>query len=184
MNGAFHAFADIGKLARIVPVEEIEASGFNLNISRYVIPPLQDDLPTVVTATSRLRTALDYADALRPFGLCWYEEPGDPLDYQLQATLAEYYPLPLATGENLFSLIDARNLIRYGGLRPDREFVPAAGAGVRGAGQSRLLSAQSLGRGPHSHVLGQPKGQAGGIPLPGPLLQSVPCIRGDADGRP
>ena len=68
-----------------------------------------------------LRTALDYADALRPFGLRWYEEPGDPLDYMLQAALAEYYPLPLATGENLFSLIDARNLIRYGGLRPDRD---------------------------------------------------------------
>ena len=29
-------FADIDKLARVVPVEEIEANGFNLNISRYV----------------------------------------------------------------------------------------------------------------------------------------------------
>lgn len=32
----FRAFADAEKLARVVPVDEIEAHGFNLNISRYV----------------------------------------------------------------------------------------------------------------------------------------------------
>ena len=36
LAAAFHGFADIEKLARVVPVEEIEANGFNLNISRYV----------------------------------------------------------------------------------------------------------------------------------------------------
>ena len=29
----------------------------------------------------------------------------------------------IATGENLFSLQDARNLIRYGGMRPDRDYI-------------------------------------------------------------
>ncbi|MCC6828938.1 MAG: mandelate racemase, partial [Acetobacteraceae bacterium] len=33
------------------------------------------------------------------------------------------YPAPMATGENLFSHQDARNLIRYGGMRPDRDFL-------------------------------------------------------------
>jgi type I restriction enzyme M protein len=33
---AVHGFADIEKLTRVVPVEEIAANGFNLNISRYV----------------------------------------------------------------------------------------------------------------------------------------------------
>ena len=32
-------------------------------------------------------------------------------------------PGALATGENLFSAIDGRNLLRYGGLRPDRDWV-------------------------------------------------------------
>ena len=50
-------------------------------------------------------------------------EVGDPLDFQLQAALAEYYPGPMATGENLFSHQDARNLIRYGGMRPDRDWL-------------------------------------------------------------
>jgi len=66
-------------------------------------------------------TALAYADALAPYGLRWYEEAGDPLDYALQARLGERYPHPTATGENLFSMQDARNLIRYGGMRPGRD---------------------------------------------------------------
>ena len=68
-----------------------------------------------------LPTALAYAEALEPYNLRWYEEPGDPLDYELQARLGEVYPHTLATGENLFSMQDARNLIRYGGMRPDRD---------------------------------------------------------------
>ena len=70
-----------------------------------------------------LETAIAYAKMLRPYDLFWYEEPGDPLDYQLQAALAEFYPAPMATGENLFSHQDARNLIRHAGLRPDRDWL-------------------------------------------------------------
>jgi L-alanine-DL-glutamate epimerase-like enolase superfamily enzyme len=80
-----------------------------------------------------LHTALVYAAALQPFGLRWYEEPLDPLDYATHATLAEHYAPPLATGENLFSMQDARNLIRHGGLRPDRDvlqFDPALAYGL------------------------------------------------------
>lgn len=70
-----------------------------------------------------LETALAYARALSQYPLFWYEEPGDPLDYELNAQVAQSYPGPLATGENLFSLQDARNLIRYGGMRPDRDWL-------------------------------------------------------------
>ena len=70
-----------------------------------------------------LKQALAYAEALEPYDLFWYEEPGDPLDYLLNAALAGSTSLPLATGENLFSTIDATNLIRYGGMRPDKDFL-------------------------------------------------------------
>ena len=70
-----------------------------------------------------LDTALEYARALDPYNLFWYEEVGDPLDYRLNATLSEHYANPIATGENLFSLQDARNLVRYGGMRPDRDYI-------------------------------------------------------------
>lgn len=68
-------------------------------------------------------TAVAYAKALKPYGLFWYEEAGDPLDYAIQAELAEHYEGAMATGENLFSHQDARNLLRYGGMRPDRDFL-------------------------------------------------------------
>jgi len=70
-----------------------------------------------------LATAVDYAKALAQYDLFWYEEAGDPLDFELQAALAEHYPNSMATGENLFSMQDARNLIRYGGMRPDRDWL-------------------------------------------------------------
>jgi L-alanine-DL-glutamate epimerase-like enolase superfamily enzyme len=70
-----------------------------------------------------LPTAIAYAKALSGYNLFWYEEAGDPLDYALQAALAPHYAPPMATGENLFSMQDARNLIRYGGMRPDRDWL-------------------------------------------------------------
>src|SRR4051795_375660 len=70
-----------------------------------------------------LETGIAYAKMLREYPLFWYEEVGDPLDYALQAALSEFYPGPMATGENLFSHQDARNLLRYGGMRPDRDFL-------------------------------------------------------------
>ena len=62
--------------------------------------------------------ALDYARALAPFKLRWYEEPCDPLDFASLAEIARAYPEPLSTGENLFSTQDVENLVRFGGLRP------------------------------------------------------------------
>jgi L-alanine-DL-glutamate epimerase-like enolase superfamily enzyme len=101
--------------------------------------PLADDLKRIeavlamlpkgcslaVDANGRfdLKIAIDYAKALSAYDLFWYEEPGDPLDFELQAKLAEHYAKPMATGENLFSMQDARNLIRYGGMRRDRDWL-------------------------------------------------------------
>ena len=106
-------------LARIEAALEVVGGGQNL----------------AVDANGRfdLETAIAYAQALEPYGLFWYEEPGDPLDYALQAELARHYAHPMATGENLFSHQDARNLLRHGGLRPDRDwlqFDPALSYGL------------------------------------------------------
>ena len=46
-----------------------------------------------------LETAVAYTEALAPYGLHWYEEAGDPLDYALQAELARHYDKPMATGK-------------------------------------------------------------------------------------
>ncbi len=96
-------------LRRIESVLEIVGDGQNL----------------AVDANGRfdLETGIAYAEALKPYNLFWYEEVGDPLDYALQAELSKHYDLPMATGENLFSHQDARNLLRHGGMRPDRDYL-------------------------------------------------------------
>ena len=68
-------------------------------------------------------TALSFDKAISSYGLKWYEEPGDPLDFELLRTIAREYITPLATGENLFSVQDTRNLLRYGGLSPETSFL-------------------------------------------------------------
>jgi D(-)-tartrate dehydratase len=90
-----------------------------------VLTVLGDGKFLAVDANGRfdLKTAIAYGEAMKPYGLLWYEEAGDPLDYALQAELSRHYDLPLATGENLFSHQDARNLIRYGGMHPDRDWL-------------------------------------------------------------
>src|SRR5207253_2081486 len=50
--------------------------------------------------------ALAYAEALAPLRLRWFEEPCDPNDFALYAEIAQAYPGPLATGENLYSTQD------------------------------------------------------------------------------
>lgn len=96
-------------LRRIEAVLDVVGSGSNL----------------CVDANGRfdLETAIKYAEALKAYDLFWYEEAGDPLDYALQAELANHYDRPMATGENLFSHQDARNLLRHGGMRPDRDWL-------------------------------------------------------------
>jgi L-alanine-DL-glutamate epimerase-like enolase superfamily enzyme len=62
--------------------------------------------------------ATRYAQAMAGYGLRWFEEAGDPLDYDLNRELIELGLGPVATGENLFSCQDVRNLARFGGMRP------------------------------------------------------------------
>jgi L-alanine-DL-glutamate epimerase-like enolase superfamily enzyme len=101
--------------------------------------PLKDDLKRIeavlkivgdgqnlcvdVNGRFDIKTAIEYGNAIRPYNLYWYEEVGDPLDYALQAELGKHYDRPMATGENLFSHQDARNLIRFGGMNKERDFL-------------------------------------------------------------
>jgi len=118
-----------GYLDRGYTVVKMKIGGASLADDCKRIEIVLKMLPTgcrlAVDANGRfdLDTAIAYAKALRQYDLFWYEEAGDPLDYDLQARLAEHYPGPMATGENLFSMQDARNLIRYGGMRPDRDWL-------------------------------------------------------------
>ncbi|MGJ4963957.1 mandelate racemase/muconate lactonizing enzyme family protein [Bradyrhizobium sp. HKCCYLRH2060] len=118
-----------GYLERGYNVVKMKIGGAPIEEDRQRIEAVLDEIgpsnQLAVDANGRfdLETAIAYAKMLRDYPLFWYEEAGDPLDYHLQATLADFYPGPMATGENLFSHQDARNLIRYGGMRPDRDWL-------------------------------------------------------------
>jgi D(-)-tartrate dehydratase len=100
--------------------------------------PIQDDAGRIACAIALMGSSAVAVDCngafnatnvatrmkmLSDYGLAWIEEPVEPLDYALHAELAAAWPTPLATGENIFSAADVRNLIRHGGLRPDRDLL-------------------------------------------------------------
>jgi len=82
-----------------------------------------DNLAVDANGRLSLAEALAYARAMEPYKLCWFEEPVDPLDYLAHQVIAEECSIPLATGENLFSLQDFRNLLRHGGLRTHKDWL-------------------------------------------------------------
>ena len=118
-----------GYLDRGYSIVKMKIGGAPIDEDRRRIEAVLTEIGTqaklAVDANGRfdLLTAIAYAKMLRDYPLFWYEEAGDPLDYALQAALTQFYPGPMATGENLFSHQDARNLLRYGGMRPDRDWL-------------------------------------------------------------
>ncbi|MCZ1183858.1 mandelate racemase/muconate lactonizing enzyme family protein [Bacillus sp. FSL K6-6483] len=96
-------------LKRIEAVIDVVGTGQNLMVD--------------VNGRFNLEEAIEFGNAIKDYHLFWYEEAGDPLDYQLQEGLSKVYPHAMATGENLFSLQDATNLIRYAGMNPKTDFL-------------------------------------------------------------
>ena len=70
-----------------------------------------------------LETGIAYAKMLRDYPAVLVRGDRRSPRLRLQAAMSEFYPAPMATGENLFSHQDARNLLRYGGMRPDRDWL-------------------------------------------------------------
>lgn len=136
-GGYYHAGQDLEELKTemlgytrrgfTVVKKKIGGAGLVDDLRRIeaVLGVLEPGQRLAVDANGRFdrQTALEYAQALSQYDLFWFEEPGDPLDYALQAELADAYEGPLATGEDLFSMQDARNLIRHGGMRRDRDWL-------------------------------------------------------------
>jgi len=52
------------------------------------------------------------------YGLRWIEEPVAPLDLADLAACADTLKTPVASGENIFSAADTKNLLQFGSLRP------------------------------------------------------------------
>ena len=66
--------------------------------------------------------ALASMERIAPYGIGWYEEPLTPLDVEGYARLRPRAPIPIATGEALYTAFDMKRLLDVGGvdvLQPD-----------------------------------------------------------------
>lgn len=61
--GWYRDFKDVEGIARVVPLDEIAANGYNLNIPRYVEPKVEQETMTVEEAMQRLKTSAEAAFA-------------------------------------------------------------------------------------------------------------------------
>jgi D(-)-tartrate dehydratase len=82
-----------------------------------------EDLAVDCNGTFSRKQALATVAALAPYKLAWIEEPVEPLDYELHRELRGMMTTPLATGENIFSAPDLRNLLRHAGLNKERDLL-------------------------------------------------------------
>ncbi len=106
---------------------KIKIGGATLSVDRArietAISVAGEPARVAVDANGRFgqQAALEFAAAVAPYRLRWLEEPGDPLDYTLNRAVTASYDDAVATGENLFSAIDVRNLVEFGGMRPAKD---------------------------------------------------------------
>jgi L-alanine-DL-glutamate epimerase-like enolase superfamily enzyme len=136
-GGYYHPTDDVARLRsemrsyveRGYTVVKMKIGGLPIDEDQQRIEAVLDELDgraaLAVDANGRfgLDGALAYARMLSRYPIHWYEEAGDPLDFETQRKVAESYDGALATGENLFSHQDAANLIRYGGLRRSKDWL-------------------------------------------------------------
>ena len=54
-------YADVSDRARVVTVQEIQTEDWTLNISRYVLPPIGEDIPPMDVAIAEFKSALERA---------------------------------------------------------------------------------------------------------------------------
>jgi type I restriction enzyme M protein len=54
----FEKFEDVPDSVRIVSLDDVQSEDWTLNISRYVLPPLQEDIPPLPEAIAAFKDAL------------------------------------------------------------------------------------------------------------------------------
>jgi D(-)-tartrate dehydratase len=113
--GFTHAKIKIGGAALDQDLRRIEAAGAHLaGYGNLAVDAMNAYSPG---------QALTAAAALARFGLWWFEDICDPLDFATHAGVAACYDPPIAAGEALFSAAEATLLDKHAGLRPARDIL-------------------------------------------------------------
>jgi len=97
--------------------------------------------------------AVAFGKAIEPYGLRWFEEPCDPLDFGTYHALSESYEGMVAGGENVFSVEEAQNFLSYGQFNGRIVFQPDPPLAY-GVGEfSRMLECALSHRVPRQQVI-------------------------------
>jgi L-alanine-DL-glutamate epimerase-like enolase superfamily enzyme len=113
--GYTHFKLKMGSLSLAEDLNRIEAVAKVMSASRNVAADAMNSYGR--------RGALEAAAALSPFGLWWFEDLCDPLDFGTLADVARRYEGPIAAGEALFSVAEAKLLEQHGGVRKDKDIL-------------------------------------------------------------
>ena len=81
-----------------------------------------------------------------PFGLRWYEEPGDPLDYQLMSELGGVYPRRWRPARTCSRAATSTISSRFGGMRKGQDLFQMDPALSYGLGEFQRMIAPWEGR--------------------------------------
>jgi L-alanine-DL-glutamate epimerase-like enolase superfamily enzyme len=134
-GGYYYPADDIGRLSE--EIRRLREAGYRNVKIKIGGGPLDQDRKRIEAAAQLLggaehlavdamnsytsTSSLDAAAVLAPYGLRWFEDICDPLDFETQAAVASRYAGPIASGEALFSTVEAKLLDQHGGVRRDRD---------------------------------------------------------------
>jgi D-arabinonate dehydratase len=85
--------------------------------ARQAIGPDLELMVDVNCAFKDAETAIAYAKAIEPYDIFWLEEPFRPDAFDLPRQLSEATSIPIATGENIYTVPHFRELIGQGSVQ-------------------------------------------------------------------
>ncbi|MDA0709437.1 MAG: hypothetical protein O3B73_04420, partial [bacterium] len=93
------------------PAAGIDVDTKRVAASREAIGPDIELMVDVNCAFKNAETAIAYARAIEPYDIFWLEEPFRPDAFDLHRQLARATPIPIATGENIYTVPHFRELL-------------------------------------------------------------------------
>jgi len=123
LSDEMRRFADLGFTHAKIKIGSTSLDQDRRRIDAAAQLPGYGHLAVDAMNTYDIDTGLAAAATLGPLGLWWFEDVCDPLDFTTQASVAAFYEGPIAAGEALFSLAEAKLLDQHGGLRRARDIL-------------------------------------------------------------
>ena len=98
------------------PAAGLETDTKRVAASREAIGPNIELMVDANCAFKDANTAIAYAKAFEPYDIFWLEEPFRPDAFDLHRQLAEATSIPIATGENIYTIPHFRELLSQGAV--------------------------------------------------------------------